>query len=114
MRAASSAIGAVSCPICKFSVLFTYYLSFILDPNWLVTTSFAMPMYQVLPFYGYSSLTLNGLMVNEYMGVVMPMVGDWFTGEHICTFLLEVCGQKQWEKIDLDEWIFDLINEKKD
>ena len=34
------------------------------------------------------------------------------TEQTMCTFILELCDMDEWQAIDLDQWVFDKINEK--
>ena len=66
-----------------------------------------------IPFVPASPTMCTGLINDFWTEQIYEVLFDeLITEQTMCTFVLELCDMDKWHTVDLDEWVFEKINEK--
>ena len=104
----------MGCVACKMGVKIFQMFNTDLY-RWLSSQHVTLICYSILiwPSVPWSTQLCPGLIKDFWTEQALPAIFDELGTEQTwCTFTLKVCEQDQWREIDLDEWVFNKINEK--
>lgn len=63
--------------------------------------------------YGFKSAECPGLINSQINQAMWPVnMGEMLSELNLCTFILQVCNQDKWKKLDVNKVVFDIVNSK--
>ena len=66
-----------------------------------------------IPFIPSSPKMCTGLINDFWTEQIYEVLFDeLITEQTMCTFVLELCDMDKWHTVNLDEWVFEKVNEK--
>ena len=104
-------LGCASCKVGVWTVQLFNNKVF----KWTSTQNLNIICWSVLwiPFIPVSPYMCSGLINDFWTEQIFEVLFDQLiTEQTMCTFILELCDMDKWQAIDLDQWVFDKINEK--
>ena len=85
------------------------------DNKWLISQFAIAFCVQTTPILveSYSSRICPGLINDQMYEMALPVLFDELLAEEtLCTFILELCDTEKWQSIDVNQWVFEKVNEK--
>ena len=100
------------CPACKLGIWSIQAFNNGVT-RWVTAQSFTLICEIIMPFVKLSPSMCSGVIQDQYTEFLYPLIWDEILSEHtFCTFIMELCEMDKWKPVDVNEWVFNKVNEK--